>query len=92
MQTAGATRLYALRHKDKPYHDGWFQSWAEEPSASHPYRYDDGVSIWLASVDLSPDDDFLGQGSPVDVVEVLAQKFVGQGREGDDAEQGANDQ
>ena len=65
MQTAGAQRLYHLMHKDKPFHDGWFTSWAKEPSRSHPFHFEDGVSIWVSSVDLTPDDNFLGQSVSV---------------------------
>ena len=61
MQLAAANRLYDLRHKDKPYHDGLRRFWAEEPSRLTPFHYRDGVTIWMSKDDLTPDDDFLGQ-------------------------------
>ena len=66
MQSIGAQRLYAMLHEDAQYHDGWFTSWAKEPSETHPYRYDDGVSIGVDPVDLYPDDDFLEQSVPAE--------------------------
>lgn len=60
-QYLAARRRYDLLHADKPYHDGTETSWAAEPSLSHPFKYDDGVRIWLSRVDETPDDDFLKQ-------------------------------
>lgn len=54
-----AEALYAELHKDAPYHDGTFEAWADKRSRSHPYHYLDGVTIFAAPVDISPDDDFL---------------------------------
>lgn len=59
-----AARRYELLHQEAPYHDGTFESWSKEPSLSHPFRYDDGVRITLSRLDLTPDDDFLGQSRP----------------------------
>ena len=58
MERVAAARQYERLHEDAPWHDGTFTSWRKEPSASHPYRADDGVTIWVASVDLNPDDEF----------------------------------
>lgn len=56
-----------LLHEKRPYHDGSFPDdlgqWSEKPSLARPFHYTDGVTIWMAPVDLSPDDDFLGQRS-----------------------------
>jgi hypothetical protein len=60
MELAAARRLYELRHKERPYHDGTFKFWAEEPSRNFPYKYDDGVTIWLSPSELNPEDEFLG--------------------------------
>jgi hypothetical protein len=60
LELISANAQYERLHKQLPYHDGTFKSWAAEPSRSHPYRFTDGVTIWVAPVDLDPEDDFLG--------------------------------
>lgn len=60
MDLAAAERKWAALHDDAQWHDGEFKSWAKERSDSHPYHLNDGVRIWVADVDYSPDDDFLG--------------------------------
>lgn len=57
-ETAAARAMYELRHKDQPFTDGE-GSWAAERSAAHPYHFNDGVHIWVAPVDLNPEDRFL---------------------------------
>lgn len=59
MDEAAANWRYEQLHKDEPFHDGTFKSWARDRSTSHPYHYRDGVRVWVAPLDLSPDDDFL---------------------------------
>lgn len=59
MATAGAEALYAQLHEGAPFHDGTFKSWAQKRSRTHPYHFSDGVTIWVAEEDLTPDDDFL---------------------------------
>ena len=59
-----AERRFEQIHERLPYHDGTETSWAKEPSRDHPYRYDDGVHIWVADTDVNPDDDFLRSGGP----------------------------
>lgn len=59
METEAAKRLYSLLHEDKPFHDGTFTSWSDKPSKAHPYHHGDGVTVWVAPVDLTPDDKFL---------------------------------
>lgn len=46
-------------HEALPYHDGQYRNWGKERTASTPYRYDDGVTIWVANYDVDPDDKFL---------------------------------
>lgn len=60
MELAAAQWRYGQMHEDKPYHSGDFSSWSEKRSLSHPYRYDDGVNLWIADADLNPHDHFLG--------------------------------
>ena len=59
MQRAAADRKYDALHKAAPYHDGSFGSWSKEPDAAHPFHFRDGVTIWVAPVDVDPDNGFL---------------------------------
>ena len=59
METRAAERRYEAIHEKTPYHDGTFTRWAAEASLTTPYHFNDGVTIWAAPVDLSPDDRFL---------------------------------
>lgn len=65
MALAAANGRYDDLHKEQPYHDGTFTFWAKDRSRAFPYHYRDGVSIWVTREDLSPDDDFLEDGSVV---------------------------
>jgi hypothetical protein len=67
MEAAAANAMYADLHEKRPYHDGTFSSWSAKRSRSHPYHFNDGVTISAARVDLSPDDEFLNL-NPVDDV------------------------
>jgi hypothetical protein len=60
MDRAAANARYDSLHEELPYHDGSFEDWVKERSASHPYASRDGVTIWVHDVDLDPQDDFLG--------------------------------
>jgi hypothetical protein len=60
MQQADVEARYAALHEAAPYHDGTFTSWATDRSVEHPFHYRDGVRLWLADEDYTPDDDFLG--------------------------------
>lgn len=64
MERAAAQRRWDQLHDARPYHDGTFTSWAKESDPEHPYHYNDGVTIWVNDVDLSPDDEFLAEESP----------------------------
>lgn len=59
-QLEAAKRRYAMLHADEQYTDG-LGGWAKDASIQFPFHYSDGVSFWLSRVDLTPDDDFLGQ-------------------------------
>lgn len=59
MESQAANRKYDELHEAAPFHDGTFTEWAEKPSAATPYHFRDGVSVWVAPVDLSPGDKFL---------------------------------
>lgn len=59
MAREAAERRYDAVHEKEPFHDGTFSSWAKEPSGRHPFRHTDGVTIWIADRDLTPDDDFI---------------------------------
>ena len=59
MERLAAQHAWRDLHSDRPWHDGTFTSWAEKRSPSHPYHFDDGVTVGVAPMDVSPDDDFL---------------------------------
>lgn len=59
MANAAANRRYDEVHQDLPFHDGTFTKWAKESSLATPYHYREGVNVWVADVDWTPDDDFL---------------------------------
>ena len=58
MERSAANSAYAKLHEKAPYHDGTFRSWAKEWSPTHPYHYNDGVSIGVSDRDLTPHDAF----------------------------------
>ena len=62
MQLAAVNAMYDELHRERPFHDGTFRFWQEKRTPLTPFHYRDGVSIWLSRDDLTPDDDFLGQG------------------------------
>lgn len=68
MQLEAARRRYEQLHEDKPFHDGTFRLWSEKWSRLTPFHYSDGVTIWLSRDDLTPDDDFLNQAPPRDLI------------------------
>lgn len=54
-----ADRLYGEKHKDKPFTNRAETRWAEKPDPQTPFHFRDGVRIFVAPVDLDPDDHFL---------------------------------
>lgn len=58
MERAGAEAAYEARHEKRPYHDGSFTRWGEKRSREFPYRYNEGVTVGAAEVDLTPWDEF----------------------------------
>jgi hypothetical protein len=65
MERAAAAWKYERLHGDESsrrFHDGTFKNWSRERSAAFPYAHDDGVTIWVATEDLNPDDNFLDGG------------------------------
>lgn len=65
MQLQAAMALYADLHEERPFHDGTFQNWAKERSRAFPFRFDDGVSFYLAETDVDPEDNFLSLDNSV---------------------------
>lgn len=63
MQLEAAKRRFERLHQDRPYHDGTMTLWAKDSSDAFPFHYADGVSVWMAPVDLGLGGDFLEQGS-----------------------------
>lgn len=63
MELQAARARYDERHAKMQFHDGTFPAdlslWAEKRSASHPYKYDEGVTIFMWGADLAPHDHFL---------------------------------
>jgi hypothetical protein len=59
MQRAAAARRYEALHEERPYHDGNFRRWFKDPGPNSPFHFRDGVTIWVASTDVNPEDDFL---------------------------------
>lgn len=46
-------------HANAPWHNGTESSWSKVQDEGHPYRYDMGVTLWVATRDVNPDDQFL---------------------------------
>lgn len=61
MERSAAQHAYAALHEKAQWHDGTFTSWVESRSESHPYRYDDGVTIFVADADHDPADEFTSE-------------------------------
>lgn len=64
METEAAQAQYARLHEKRPWHDGTFADWAEEPSADHPYHYSHGTRIWVAEKDLGLGGEFRTRENP----------------------------
>lgn len=59
MNKTSAEARYRAKHEDLPFHDGRFGSWSAKRGSRTPFHAFDGVAIWVADVDYSPDDSFL---------------------------------
>jgi hypothetical protein len=59
MEREAANARWSRLHDDRPWHDGTFQKWAENPSEGFPYHRDHGLVIGVADTDLRPHDLFL---------------------------------
>lgn len=58
MEREAAHAAYEALHRELPWHDGTFQSWAKERSSSHPYHFTHGVRVSVSDEDLAPWDTF----------------------------------
>lgn len=59
MSQKAAQWMWESKHEKEPYHDGSFTNWAKDRSSQFPFHRDDGVTIWVSRLDLTPDDDFI---------------------------------
>lgn len=64
MEREAAQAMYADLHADAPFHDGTFRNWSAKRNRITPYHFGEGVSIWVAPVDVNPEDDFLSASFP----------------------------
>lgn len=64
METAAAEAAWARQHEKRPWHDGTFADWAEEPSESHPYHFQHGTRIWVTKTDLGLGGNFTTRENP----------------------------
>lgn len=67
MEREAAAASYAKLHEKEPYHNGSFTSWSKDRGPSHPYHFNEGVSIGVADENLTPWDKFTTEvnASPV---------------------------
>ncbi len=63
MASRAANEKYDEIHKDAPFHDGQFLRFEDKRSTTAPFHVREGVTIWAAPMDLSPDDKFLSGSS-----------------------------
>jgi hypothetical protein len=64
MAATAARWMYDDLHSEESgmrYHDGSHKVWSRHRSAAFPFDANDGVSIWVSTEDLTPDDNFLGE-------------------------------
>lgn len=65
MARAEVQRRYDDLHNEdslEQFHDGSFTTWFRKRTDATPFAHNDGVTLWVATEDLSPDDDFLKRG------------------------------
>lgn len=60
MAREAAEARFQRLHKDRPWHDGSLERWAEEPSAEFPYHFSHGTTVWVSLEDHGEGGDFLG--------------------------------
>ena len=63
MVEESARAEYARLHEKRPWHDGSFSKWSEEPSATFRFHFQHGTTIWVAETDLGHGGDFLSSRS-----------------------------
>lgn len=56
-------------HEKRPWSNRDMTSWAEKPDDEHPYRYDHGVTVWVAETDHGHGGNFAISENPWDDVE-----------------------
>lgn len=59
MALASAQARWDAKHADLPFHDGTFTVWSADRGEQTPFRYSEGVRLWVATSDVQPDDEFL---------------------------------
>lgn len=65
MVEESARAEYARLHEKRPWHDGSFSKWSEEPSATFRFHFQHGTHIWAADTDHELGGDFLrSEGRP----------------------------
>ncbi len=63
MESAAARWRYGVLHEEERFHDGTHRNWSKTRSKDFPYDRDDGVTIWVAPMDLNPEDRFLASAN-----------------------------
>lgn len=58
MIRSAAQARYDALHKEMPFHDGSFTTWAKERTSETPFEMNEGVTVGVADEDLHPWDDF----------------------------------
>lgn len=53
-----AQAMYAALHEKAPFHDGTYTRWNEHRTSEFPYRYDEGVTVGVDTVERTPWDYF----------------------------------
>jgi hypothetical protein len=69
MATARVRWEYEQLHGAESYeqfHDGSFEVWSNRRTKGTPYESSDGVSLWVSTENLSPDDHFLGKPEAIE--------------------------
>ena len=64
METEAAQAAYRRLHEKRPWHDGTFTRWVEEPDEGHPYHFMHGIRIWVTETDHGLGGDFTRLENP----------------------------